>query len=94
MKTQQEYYDEMSYNWDKFEHHKDCYIKRRLRKLTTANLEHVLSLMEKALKDADTNTKGRPSEIAVNCAVTYARYKPIMKYINYLIDKRNKQEVA
>ena len=85
MKTQQQYFDEINNNWYKFQTNVDCYIKRRLRKLTTKNLEYVNSL----LKDFVSTLEGRPSEIAS----THAQYKPIIKYINNVIVKRNKQEV-
>lgn len=80
MKTQQRYFDEINNNWYKFQTNVDCYVKRRLRKLTTENLKYVNSL----LKDFVSTLEGRPSEIAS----THAQYKPIIKYINYQINKR------
>ena len=56
MKTQQQYFDEINNNWHKFQTNVDCYIKRRLRKLTTENLKYVNSL----LKNFVSTLEGRP----------------------------------
>ena len=85
MKTQQQYFDEINNNWYKFQTNVDCYVKRRLRKLTTKNLEYVNSL----LREQISNLTGSPSEISV----TSCSNKRIIKYIDNVIVKRNKQEV-
>ena len=82
MKTQQQYFDEIDNNWLKFDCSKDCYVKRRLRKLNTPNLKYVLNMIDEQIKDIQSN--GRPSEIAS----TKAGWSPIQKYINYTIKKR------
>lgn len=80
MKTQQQYFDEINNNWYKFSSKGDCFVKRRLRKLTTKNLEHVNSLLRKQI----SNLEGRPSEIAT----TSSSIQRKVDYIDYLINKR------
>jgi len=85
MKTQQQYFDEINNNWYKFNSKGDCFVKRRLRKLTTKNLEYVNTL----LREQISNLTGSPSEIAVTSSVIQRK----VKYIDNVIVKRNKQEV-
>jgi len=80
MKTQQQYFDEINDNWYKFASKGDCFVKRRLRKLTTKNLEYVNSL----LREEISNLEGSPSEIAV----TSSSMQRKVDYIDYLINKR------
>lgn len=82
MKTQQQYFDEINNNWLKFDGHKDCYVKKRLRKLNTPNLKYVLNMIDEQIKNVRSNS--RPSEIVS----TEAGWMPIQKYINYTINKR------
>ena len=82
MKTQQQYFDEINNNWRKFDTFKDCYVKRRLRKLTTKNLEYVLNFIDEHIKDVESNS--RPSE----ASATVASWMPVQRYINYTIKKR------
>jgi hypothetical protein len=82
MKTQQQYFDEINNNWRKFDSSKDCYVKRRLRKLNVGNLKYILNMIDEQIKDVELNS--RPSEIVA----TEAGWMPIQKYINYTIDKR------
>ena len=82
MKTQQQYFDEINNNWRKFDYSKDCYVKRRLRKLNVPNLKYVLSMINEQIKDVQLNS--RPSEIVA----TGAGWMPIQKYINYTINKK------
>tara|TARA_R100000805_G_C3530287_1_gene49226 strand:- start:44 stop:301 length:258 start_codon:yes stop_codon:yes gene_type:complete len=82
MKTQQQYFDEINNNWLKFDGSKDCYVKRRLRKLNTPNLKYVLNMIDEQIKEVQSNS--RPSEIAA----TKTGWMPIQKYINYTINKR------
>ena len=85
MKTQQQYFDEINNNWYKFDTKRDCFVKRRLRKLTTKNLEYVNTL----LREQISNLEGSPSEIAVNSSSMQRK----VDYIDNVIVKRNKQEV-
>tara|TARA_R100001163_G_C5025826_1_gene167380 strand:+ start:135 stop:392 length:258 start_codon:yes stop_codon:yes gene_type:complete len=82
MKTQQQYFDEINNNWLKFDTFKDCYVKRRLRKLNVGNLKYILNMIDEQIKDVQLNS--RPSEITS----TKAGWMPIQKYINYTIDKK------
>ena len=88
MKTQQEYFDEINNNWIKFDAFKDCYIKKRLRKLSTANLKYVLTLIDDTMNFDDANSRRRPSEIASQ----HAAWQPIIRYIEFTISKKEKQE--
>ena len=80
MNTQEKYWNEIRGNLYKFQNNKDDYIKRRLRKLTTTNLKYVNSVF----KRVSSNLTGRPSEIAS----TTVFYERIIKYIDFLIKKR------
>lgn len=83
MKTQQQYFDEINDNWYKFAIKGDCFVKRRLRKLTTKNLEYVNNL----LREQISNLTGSPSEIAS----TSSSMQRKVDYIDYLINKRESE---
>ena len=88
MKTQQQYFDEINNNWTKFNASKDCYVKKRLRKLSTANLKYCLTFINDTINFDDTNSRRRPSDKASY----YAAWQPIIRYIEFTISKREKQE--
>ena len=85
MKTQQQYFDEINGNWYKFASKGDCFVKRRLRKLYVGNLKYILNMIDEQIKEVQSNS--RPSEIVS----TEAGWMPIQKYINYTINKRERQ---
>ena len=86
MKTQAELAQEVTANLHKIDRHGDCTNKRKLRKLSTENLQALLGVYEKALDDLFTKRK----ENLVGVIVKSMALKVAISYIKGLIKRRNK----
>lgn len=80
---QQQIWEALNQNWDKWDFNKDCYHKRKIRMFTTKNLPIVLNIIETHANELKTEFGENSDE--------YLGWQTVIKYIEKVIKKRKKE---